>query len=66
VEAKPWYASKTLWFNALVFLLALASRYGFNEFQSDPNIDMYVTLFLTIGTPVFNLILRLVTKKPIA
>ena len=58
---KPWYASKTLWFNILFGLVAVAGLFGFADFEPTPQ----VTEIVAIVVAVINMILRLVTKKAI-
>ena len=56
---KKWYESKTLWFNVLALVVAVASGFGFAEFDPDPNI-----ISIAAGLVAFiNLILRLLTDK---
>ena len=72
MESKKWYASKTLWFNGLAFVLALAVVYGFKDFTPAPEIEPLVnglvaliTLAMPIIGPFINMILRFVTKEPL-
>ena len=60
---KPWYQSKTILFNALTIVLAVATYYGFTPDQS---LFAQATAFLVSLAPVVNIGLRLVTKQPIA
>lgn len=52
---KKWYASKTFWFNLLALLVALASAFGFADFNPGPEV-----LVIASGiAAVVNLVLRL-------
>lgn len=52
---KKWYASKTFWFNLLALAVALASAFGFAEFNPEPEV-----LVIASGVAaVINLVLRL-------
>lgn len=59
---KPWYQSKTLWFNVLTIVTAAATYFGFTP---DQELSNNVTSFLVAMSPVINIGLRLITKQPI-
>jgi hypothetical protein len=59
VQQKGWYASKTVWFNILSLIAALAALKGFNL-----NAEDIVTLAAGIST-VGNIFLRFATETPI-
>jgi len=59
---KPWYTSKTLWFNALFLVSAIAAYFGFADFKPDSN----VVELAGVVVSVINIVLRFVTKEPIA
>ena len=59
---KPFYESKTLWFNVLFGLVALAGVFGFADFQPSENTVEIVAVLVAAA----NIVLRLVTKQPIA
>lgn len=65
-EAKPWYESKTIWFNALAILVLIASQFGFGEFELDQNTIDTVLKILAGITAVTNVGLRFVTEKPVS
>lgn len=58
---KPWYMSRTIWFNGLSFLVLVASAFGFGEFNPDPKVAEYGTLVVTM----VNVVLRLMTSAPL-
>ncbi len=59
--AKPWYLSKTLWFNALTLaLLAIDLAIGANAITT-PKALPWITVFIGVG----NAVLRLLTGAPI-
>jgi hypothetical protein len=35
---KPWYESKTVWFNVIAALVAVAGFFGYTDFVPDPRI----------------------------
>ena len=35
---KEWYLSKTLWFNIITLVVAVASGFGFGEFEPTPEV----------------------------
>lgn len=58
---KPWYLSKTFWFNALYLVLGVATYFGWLDFKPDTN-----TIELaSVVVAVINIILRYVTTVPI-
>lgn len=59
---KPWYQSKTVWFNTLTFIVVIATFFGYT-----PNTQIVetTTAILVALSPVVNLILRAITKQPI-
>lgn len=59
---KPFYESKTLWFNVLFGLVALAGVFGFADFQPSENTVEIVAVLVAAA----NIALRLVTKQPVA
>ena len=58
---KKFWKSKTFWFNVLALVVAVATAFGFGEFEPDPRISQIATFVVL----VINLILRLVTKEPV-
>lgn len=59
---KKWYASKTVWFNVLSAVIAVATFYGFT-----PNQEVFeaTTSVLLALNPIINFALRFITKKAI-
>jgi len=63
VEVKPWYRSKTLWFNVLVILIAAAEYFLGRPFTNgNPAVKEAFMAVAAIG----NLVLRLVTGQPVS
>lgn len=60
---KPWYQSKTVWFNGLTALIVIATFFGFV-----PNQELagQISTALIALAPFINLFLRFITKQPIA
>jgi len=56
---KEWWKSKTLWFNVLALIVAVATGFGFGEFEIDPLVPAIAAGIVAL----INLILRLVTTK---
>lgn len=63
MTTKSWYQSKTIWFNALTILVAVAAYFGWTP---DQNVTSQVSGFLVAIAPLANIVLRLVTKEPIS
>lgn len=59
-ETKPWYLSKTLWFNVIVALLALAETQSALLAQVVPP-ALYPYVALTVAG--INIVLRIVTAS---
>lgn len=60
-KGKALLKSKTFWFNLLAGIVAVASVFGFGEFQPDMKVAEGITTLVTI----INIALRLYTKQPI-
>jgi len=62
---KKWYGSKTIWFNALAFILAVGipvlGQYGYTG-ELSPDLGLFVVPAIAL----VNLVLRFLTKEPIA
>jgi len=58
---KAWYSSKTLWFNGLSLLIAVAVGFGYGDHEIDPMTSELAALLIT----VVNIGLRFWTSKPI-
>lgn len=59
VQQKGWYASKTVWFNILSFVAAIAALKGLNL-----NADDIVAIAGGVST-IGNIILRLTSETPV-
>jgi len=60
---KPWYKSRTLWFNAIVAALAaLEAAFGAFETVLPGNVYAWMLALLTMG----NAVLRVLTTQGIA
>jgi len=62
IDAKPWYQSKTLAFNALAFVLVVAGQFGFDSFTAHESVGPLALAVVTIG----NALLRLITQEAVA
>ena len=60
-NGKKWYQSKTLWFNLLALVVAIASAFGFADFQPSGEVQAIAGIIITI----INLVLRFKTNQPI-
>lgn len=58
---KPFYTSKTFWFNLLALAVTLAGYFGFADFQPSADAVELGAVLLS----VINLILRFATRQPI-
>lgn len=63
MPTKAWYQSKTIWFNALTILLAVATYFGWTP---DQQLMTNVAGFLVAASPFINLALRFFTHRAIA
>jgi len=61
MDSKPWYASKTLWVNAIAGIAAMAGAFGLDLGLTPETQTSLVAGILA----VVNIILRLVTKQPV-
>ncbi len=58
---KKFYESKTFWFNALAFIVAVAAQFGY-----EANLSSDVQAFVLPVVFLINLVLRFVTKEPVS
>jgi len=58
---KPWYESKTVWFNVLAALVAIAGYFGYGEFQPNPHVGEFIAGVASL----VNIYLRFKTDKAI-
>lgn len=63
MNTKPWYQSKTIWFNALTILIAVATYFGYTPNQA---IADNTASFLVVISPLVNLYLRHKTTQAIS
>jgi hypothetical protein len=71
-DSKSPVQSKTLIFNGIALAVALALHFGYGAFEPAPEVDeiaggivAVVTVLLPILSPIINMVLRLVTSKPV-
>ena len=62
MQAKKWYLSKTMIFNILALIVAVAAAFGYADFIPSPESGQIAVVIITL----VNLILRAVTKQPIS
>ena len=62
MRTKSWYSSKTVWFNVLTILVAIAAYFGWTP---DQQLTTNAAGFLVAASPIVNLLLRFLTTKPI-
>lgn len=55
---KPWYQSKTVWFNLLAVAVLVANRFGYLDFKLDPVMGEGILA-------VVNLVLRFITRTAV-
>ena len=58
---KPWYQSKTLWFNLLAGVVAVAGLFGFSTFAP----DQQAVEITGVVVSAVNILLRFVTAEKI-
>lgn len=59
MDQKPFYTSKTLWFNLLAVAVFVAGSFGYADFLPDPDL-------LALAAAVLNLGLRFATRQPVS
>ena len=59
---KPFYESKTFWFNLLFLAASIAAYFGFGDFKpSNDTVELAGVL-----VAVLNIVLRFLTSKPVS
>lgn len=58
---KPFWRSKTLWFNALALALTVAGAFGFGDFRPSPEVEAIALVIVTL----INLVLRFATSQAV-
>lgn len=61
MDGKPFWQSKTLVFNVLALVVAVASAFGYADFVPAPWVGQIAPVILIL----INLLLRLVTTEPV-
>lgn len=65
-EKKPWYYSKTIWFNIAMALTIIGTEAaGLTDAISSPELSRYIEIITTGMLVAGNMILRFVTNKGI-
>lgn len=62
MNKKPWFKSKTVWFNVLTIVVTVATIFGY---QPNEEIQVALQTSLIALAPLVNLALRFLTKEPI-
>jgi hypothetical protein len=57
----PWYRSKTIWFNLLVAVIAIASLFGFADFKPTDNVIESIGVLVAL----VNIFLRFISQRQI-
>ena len=55
---KPFFKSKTFWFNVLAIAVLVANSFGFEAFKLDNDVA-------TLVVAAVNILLRFVTREPV-
>ena len=63
---KSWYKSRTVWFAVLTVLIGIAGAFGFGEFAPDASTMQVIETVTLVVVGLGNLLLRYLTKEPIA
>lgn len=64
MDAKPWYTSKTIWYNVLTIALAVIGFLMVTQSTSGLPFDLDPK-WLVIASGIINIILRSVTNAPV-
>ncbi len=63
MEPKSLFKSKTFWVNFLTILVALGAAFGI---YPDAELGAQVSSALLVLSPLLNIVLRILTKQPVA
>lgn len=62
MDAKPWWQSRTVWFNGVSLVVAVAGALIDPSLALDSRVVTGLTVLITVG----NVVLRTLTAQPIA
>lgn len=65
LNSKPWWKSKTIWYNVAITLVATANEMAPVVDILDPTVADTIRPFLIMALAVGNTVLRVVTTKPV-
>lgn len=65
MNGKPWWKSKTLWFNVGIVLVAIGQELAAAASMLSDAVQGTIQLFLALFVAVGNAILRIVTHEPL-
>lgn len=66
LNSKPWYKSKTIWYNVALGLVAAGNELAPLLDLMDPEPASVLRPLLIVALAVGNTILRIITTKPVA
>ena len=61
MDVKPFWKSKTFYFNLLALIVAIATAFGYTSFTPDAKTGEYALVAVTL----INLLLRFITSQPV-
>lgn len=63
MDNKPVWESKTFWFNLILLVVAVASKFGFSDYVPTPAHQMLIDSSAVILAALINIGLRFVTSQ---
>ena len=61
MDSKPFWESKTFWFNLLALAVAIATAFGYDRFKPSPDVERIALGIVAVA----NILLRFLTNKGI-
>ena len=68
MDLKKWYQSKTVWFNLLSFVIALAAVFGFGDFTPSADVTeatVAVIALVNVALRIWATVMQRVSREPL-
>ena len=66
MDPKPFWQSKTFWFNLLLLVVAVANKFGFGDYVPTPAHQMLIDSSAVILAALINIVFRFITDQGVS